>query len=131
MQNLNTFITIGKWLRKYAVLVILLVALGWEVGSTLLDGMPPVPQLPPAGYVLEQGAVTLQWNRGNIEEPITLQIATTKDFAEPLFDKEVTGITQRYGENLERGQVYYWRLVQNDIPSPVSRFVVSEQHVNL
>ncbi|MBN2530959.1 MAG: hypothetical protein JXR76_31520 [Deltaproteobacteria bacterium] len=131
MHNLNTFISVGKWLRKYAVLLILLITLSWEVGSTLLYGMPPVPQLPPAGYVLEQGAVTLQWNRGNIEEPITLQISTTEDFNEPVFDKVVSGITQRYADNLERGQVYYWRLIQNDIPGPVSNFVVSEQHVNL
>lgn len=128
---MNTFISVGKWLRKYAVLLILLITLSWEVGSTLLYGMPPVPQLPPAGYVLEQGAVTLQWNRGNIEEPITLQISTTEDFNEPVFDKVVSGITQRYADNLERGQVYYWRLIQNDIPGPVSNFVVSEQHVNL
>ena len=131
MQNLNMFNFIYRWIRRYAVLLILLAALSWKVGSTLLHGMPPVPQLPPVGYVLEQGAITLQWNRGNIEKPITLQIATTKDFKEPLFDKEVSGITQRYSDDLQRGQVYYWRLVQDDIPSPTSKFVVSKQHVNL
>jgi hypothetical protein len=125
------FIKTGKWLRKYAVLLVLLTTLGWEIISTLLYGMPPVPQLPPRGYIVENGSVTLQWNRGNIEKPISLQIATTADFEDPVFDREVSGITQNYSENLERGQVYYWRLVQDDVPSPVSKFVVSEQHVKL
>ena len=131
MQHSHLIYLVYRWIRKYAVLFVLLLTLGWEIGSTLLYGMTPVPQLPPAGYVLEQGAVTLQWNRGNIEKPITLQIATTKDFAEPVFDKEVTGITQRYGNDLQRGQVYYWRLIQDEVPGPVSKFVVSKQHVNL
>ena len=131
MQNKNLIYIVYRWIRKYAVLLILLLVLGWKIGSTLLNGMPPVPQLPPSRYVLEQGAITLQWNRGNIDKPITLQIATNKDFEEPLFDKEVTGITQRYGDDLQRGQVYYWRLVQDDVPGPISNFVVSKQHVNL
>ncbi|MBN2719007.1 MAG: hypothetical protein JXX14_24380 [Deltaproteobacteria bacterium] len=131
MQNSNMFIAIYRWIRRYAVLLVLLAIISWKIGSTLLYGMPPVPQLPPSGYVLEQGTVTLQWNRGNIDKPITLQIATTKDFEEPLFDKEVSGITHPYADNLQRGQVYYWRLIQDDVPGPISNFVVSKQHINL
>lgn len=131
MQTLNIFLKIGNWLRKYAVLLVLLAILSWEISSTILWGMPPVPQLPPTGYIVEQEAATLQWNKGNIEEPITLQISKTKDFAELVFEKEVTGITHRFKENLERGQKYYWRLMQNDLPSPVSNFLISKQHVKL
>lgn len=131
MQMLKMSLFIGKWLRKYAVLLIILVALGWKIGGTLINGMMPVPQLPPNGYELEQGAVTLQWNKGNIEAPITLQISTTEDFEELVFEKEVTGITHRYSDNLERGQVYFWRLSQNEQLSPTSNFVVSAQHINL
>lgn len=113
------------------VLAILLVTLGSALLKAITSGMGPVPQLPPTGYVAERGMVVLQWNKGNIEAPITLQISKTKDFESPVFEKEVSGVTYNFQNDLERGRRYYWRLIQEDRPSPVSTFVISEYHVKL
>lgn len=124
-------LTLGKWLRRYAVLIILIVAFGQTMISVLLYGMGPMPQLPPTGYEIERGTVVLQWNKGNIDEPITLQVSDSPEFEDTLFERELGGVTHSLKIDYERGQTYYWRLMQNDVPSPVSNFNISEYHVNL
>ena len=131
MATSNIALSIARWLRKYAVLIIILATLTAEMVSVGLNGMGPRPQLPPNGYISERGLVTLQWNEGNIETPITLQVSRTPEFDSLIIDQPVTGKTYTYRAEMERGTTYYWRLMQNDEPSAVSRFVISKQHVNL
>ncbi len=131
MFNKYTLISIGKWLRKYAVLIIMLSILITELVNVQLNGMGPRPQLPPIGYVEESGNITLQWNRGNIDKPITVQVSKTKDFTDIVLERIVSGTTTNWGTGLERGQEYYWRLMQDDKSSVISRFTVSKQHIKL
>ncbi|MBN2804236.1 MAG: hypothetical protein JXR91_14165 [Deltaproteobacteria bacterium] len=131
MYTKNIVISTGKWLRKYALLILILVMLTTELVSVSLNGMSPKPQLPPNGYVVESGSVTMQWNKGNIDKPITLQLSKTEDFTDIVLERKVTGTTTSYGDSLERGVTYYWRLMQDEIPSAVSKFSVSKQHIKL
>ena len=131
MFNLNTVYILGKWLRKYAVLIALLTILTVELVTVQLNGMGPRPQLPPRGYEAESGNITLQWNKGNRDKPITVQVSKTKDFENIVFERQVSGTTTNWGTSLERGQTYYWRLMQDEQPSSISRFTISKQHVKL
>jgi hypothetical protein len=131
MQFMAAIITIGKWLRNYAVLLILLTIFGYNLGSVYLYGMGPVPQLPPRGYEPERGMVTIQWNRGNIDKPITLEIAKDPSFDDPVISKVVSGTTYNFQREIERDQIYYWRLIQDGKASPVSTFYISKYHVKL
>ena len=49
----NIVTSTGIWLRKYALLIVLLALLATELISVALNGMGPRPQLPPRGYVAE------------------------------------------------------------------------------
>jgi hypothetical protein len=122
---------IGRWLRRYGILMLLLGILAADLIAVALSGMGPRPQLPPNGYVEERGAVTLQWNRGNIEKPITLQVSTTKSFDALVEETTVSGTTHTYNREMQRGQTYFWRLMQDGVPSATAHFVISTHHVNL
>ena len=92
-------------------------------------GVGPVPQQPPEGYKVEQGQVTLQWNKGTRQGPITLQISMDDpSFSEPVYEKEVAGKTYVMRQ-IENGHVYYWRLIQNEKSSPVATFKTSPHAV--
>ena len=131
MRAIQVSVKIWEFIRAYAVAILLIAALAAAFFEVYVLGTGPVTQEPPEGYLNEVTNVTLQWNRGTRKKPIKLQIAVDDpSFAKPLFDREMSGTTHTMNE-LEPGHTYYWRLMQEDDPSPVATFKTSDNAITL
>ena len=98
--------------------------------NVYVTGVGPVPQQPPEGYVVQRTQATFQWDMGNRDKPISLEVSMDDpDFTAPLLDRKVTGTTHTMTK-LQPGHRYYWRLRQGDKISPVASFETSENAVN-
>jgi len=131
MHRTGILVRLAGFLRRYAIAVALIAALVIAMVRVQTSGVGPVPQYPPEGYTAVKTQVSLQWNKGTREEPITLQVSIDDPtFSEPVLDKKVGG-TSHSMSKLEGGKTYYWRLVQGEEPSPVATFKVSKYNVHL
>jgi hypothetical protein len=131
MQRNGIAVSIALWLRKYTVTLLLIGTLLIALIKVHACGAGPVPQQPPEGHVTVKTRVSLSWNRGTRETPIMLQVAIDDPtFASPILEKKVSGTSHSLAK-LESGKTYYWRLVQDDEPSPTASFEVSRYNVNL
>jgi hypothetical protein len=111
--------------RLYLVTSLLALTLSWTFLTGFLTGVGPTPQSPADGYKFERTRATLQWDRGNRQGPIVLQVSMDDpDFGQPLIDRPVKRATHRF-ENLSPGHTYYWRLIQGEKRSPVASFKTS------
>jgi len=131
MRAVYITLLLWKWLRKYFVAVFLVAALLGSLAGNKIYGTGPTPQQPPEGYELHRGMVTLHWDKGTQKGDIVLQVSVdNSDFSEPLFEKKLAASFYTLRE-LERGKQYYWRLLQNNKPSPTASFKVYKYNVNL
>ncbi len=116
---------IWRFLRTYLVALALIFTLAFAFFEVYVTGVGPVPQQPPEGYTIERTNATLQWNKGTKKGPINLQVSMDDPkFKAPILEREVKN-TSHAMNKLEPGHTYYWRLVQNDKPSPVATFKTS------
>ena len=126
---LKILLRFGIWLRKYLVALLLIFGFLFSMGNLYVNGSGPVPQLPPRNLEVLRKTVQLHWNQGTREGDIRLQIAMDDaTFADPMVDKTVRGKSYTM-RDLMPGKIYYWRLVQNDAPSPASFFRTSPNNV--
>ena len=122
---------LGKWLRKYFAAVFLITALVGSLAGNKLYGTGPMPQQPPEGYELHRGTVTLHWNKGTKKGDIVLQVSVDDpDFSTPILEKKLAASSHALSD-LKRGKQYYWRLLQNNKPSPTASFKVYKYNVKL
>ena len=121
---------IWEFLRNYLVAFLLIGTFGWTMIEVYVTGTVPVPQQPPEGYTTERLTATLQWNKGNREGAIHLQVSVDDPtFEEPMLDLEVSGTTHNLSK-LEPGRTYYWRLVREDESSAIATFKTSKYAVS-
>ncbi|HUT76296.1 MAG TPA: hypothetical protein VM285_01325 [Polyangia bacterium] len=119
------------WLRMYAVALLLIGALLAALIQVYAFGTPPAPQQPPEGYFVEQDKVSLEWNTGTRQEPVTLQVAIDDPgFTEPVLERQITGSSHTLSR-LQSGGTYYWRLVQDGEAGPTASFRVSKYNVDI
>ncbi|MBW2277481.1 MAG: hypothetical protein JRF63_08315 [Deltaproteobacteria bacterium] len=131
MHRTGILVRLAGFLRRYVIAVALIATLAVALVQVEVSGVGPVPQYPPEGYTTVKTQVSLQWNKGTREEPITLQVSIDDPtFAAPVLEKKVGG-TSHSMSKLEGGKTYYWRLMQSEQPSPVATFKVSKYNVHL
>ncbi len=131
MRRRGILPTVGLWLRKYAVALLLVGLLLGALIQVYAVGTPPATQQPPEGYLVERDKVSLEWNTGTRKEPVTLQVSIDDPaFAEPFLERAITGSSHTLSR-LQGGATYYWRLVQGGEPGPTASFRVSKYHVDI
>jgi hypothetical protein len=131
MQRPGIVICIAGWLRRYVVALLLITTLAVALLRIHTSGVGPMPQQPPEGYTAVRTQVSLSWNRGTREAPITLQVSIDDPtFSSPFLERKVNG-TSHSLTKLEGGTTYYWRLVQEGKPSPTASFKVSKYNVHI
>jgi hypothetical protein len=131
MHRTGILVRLAGFLRRHTIAVVLIATLVVILVNAELHGVGPMPQYPPEGHTTVKTQVSLQWNKGTREEPITLQVSIDDPtFSEPMLEKKVGG-TSHSMSKLEGGKTYYWRLVQGERPSPVASFKVSKYNVHL
>jgi hypothetical protein len=119
------------WLRHYCVALLLIGMLLTALIQVYAFGTPPAPQQPPEGYFVEQDKVSLEWNPGTRQEPITLQVSIDDPgLAAPFLERQITGSSHTLSR-LQSGGTYYWRLVQGGKPGPTASFRVSKYNVDI
>jgi hypothetical protein len=125
MRLLGTISYVWKFLRDFAILIILLGIFASTVLEVYVFGVGATPQLPPEGYELQELEAKLQWHRGNKEGAFTLQVAVDDPtFSELLLERQVSGTTH-FMRDLEPGRTYYWRLLRDDEVSATRTFKTS------
>ncbi|MCP4706913.1 MAG: hypothetical protein GY865_20120 [candidate division Zixibacteria bacterium] len=70
---------------------------------------PPEPLNPPNGAIDVSIPVELTWNESPYSIDFQLQMSTTPEFIDPLFDTIISGQYHSIAQ-LEEGIIYYWRL---------------------
>ena len=75
--------------------------------------IPPLPRQPGASALLRGGQVNLAWDAAATSARQRLQVATTADFAAPLFDNTLPDRSASLTLSLAPGR-YHWRLASID-----------------
>lgn len=131
MHRTGILVRLAGFIRRYTIAVVLIAMLVVAMAKVETSGVPPMPQQPPEGFETVETHVSLQWDKGTREEPITLQVSIDDpDFEEPFLERKVNGTSHSLSK-LEGGKTYYWRLVQDTEPGPTASFRVSEFNVHL
>jgi len=97
---------------QYAVPGLLFLLLVYKLVAAAIVGVPPVPQIPPDGYVASDDRIALYWRRGSHEGDFTLQVAQGDRFDAPIVTKttnQTTYVLPRLKPNTE----YCWRVVDD------------------
>jgi len=125
MHRSGMIVSFMLWCRSYLIALTLIAVLALSFWEVLINGTGPMPQHPTVGHVVPRNTTDLQWSMGTRKEPIRLLISIDDpDFTNPFMDRTVKRKSINL-PNLEPGRTYYWKLVQGDSDSPISRFHVS------
>jgi hypothetical protein len=127
MRRTGLIVVFVRFLRSYLLALALVGALALTFLKSFTGGFGPVPQHPPEGITIVRDSEQLQWSPGARRGPIRLQVsANSPTFSGELFVDQKVKSTRHVLSNLAPGTTYFWRLVQNNESSHVSKFHVAK-----
>ena len=121
--------SVWKFLRDYALPLLLLGIFVTTLVEVYFTGVGPTPQQPPEGHELQRLEAKLTWHKGNRDGAMTLEVSVDDPaFKERFVDRQISG-TSHTLRNLKPGHTYYWRLKRDDDYTRTRSFRTSEHAI--